>query len=1054
MAVEELQYIKKLIDKQDTKLLKKTLEESSSVNKGLLLEQTLEHLYKGNGWLVSQVGGRSDAGADLLIYHPDKPQKPSFIVQAKNHKTRLSFDNTKIELIKFEEQARTKYGCKNYKLIALNGFVENAMKLEQFGMSLYDWSEIERLVASYSNEPTSPQLELVTHNKVTHSKINELFKASNKVAVIQATGTGKSYIIGQCLIDNIGQSCLVLAPNTYILGQQKSLLPWLTNVTYMTYARASNFTKQQWQQLNPSFIVMDEFHRAGAEIWGEGVKSLLAIQKKSRYLGTTATHIRFLDAGRNMADELFNNVIANELTLQEAIAREILPSPLYICALYQLKETVAEYKQKIEGCKAIELDKKKSIEELDMLLVDWEASTGVPDIFNKHLKNINGKYIVFCEDVEHLDSMSEQVRVWFRDAAKQRNVKVRRFDYIVHSQLSNKDIQSDLNDFIEADGSSGIHLLFSVNMLNEGLHIKSVNGVILLRSTTSPIIYFQQIGRCLQINLDEVPIIFDLVNNISNVKADTFSSSLEIAVEAEETKRTELGLSPHKVELNIIDETLAVKIALEQVSARLNLQLDYFSFGCNELRSYKNEFGNCFVPINFKTISEFNLGGWIASTRNNFKQCLLSESQIETLNDIGMIWDHADSRWNMHIEALVKYIDEFGDGLVPAGYVDGNGLSLGNWIGTTRKNFHKGLLSEPQIQVLNDIGMVWNILELNWNIHVTALTKYIDEFGDGLVPACYVDGNGLSLGNWVSTCRKLIKTGMLKNTRITELEEINFIVEADEYKFKKRLNELAIYMENNGDFDIPIRYQSESNFFLGAWLQKLKKNYYSGVLSEYKLLELKKINVDFSQEDIKWNVGFIALQDYHREFGHCLVPRGFNDKSDFPLSNWVNSRRSDFRRQKLSDHKINELENIGFVWEVNEQKFSIGLKSFELYISSGLNPLIDQKYIDINGFKLGEWSGGIRKQYAKENLDDNKIFQLESIGFVFDVTEYKWQKGFESLKTYIEKNQTSKVGSRYVDDSGFNLSNWVAVQKRNINDKKIDENHMNSLVEIGFKINS
>ena len=60
-------------------------------------------------------------------------------------------------------------------------------------------------------------------------------------------------------------------------------------------------------------------------------------------------------------------------------------------------------------------------------------------------------------------------------------------------------------------------VMYCVNVLNEGVHVKNIDGVIMLRKTTSPIIYFQQIGRALSFSGRKRQIkIFDLVNNFAN----------------------------------------------------------------------------------------------------------------------------------------------------------------------------------------------------------------------------------------------------------------------------------------------------------------------------------------------------------------------------------------------------------------------------------------------------------------------------------------------------------------------------------------------------------
>ena len=83
--------------------------------------------------------------------------------------------------------------------------------------------------------------------------------------------------------------------------------------------------------------------------------------------------------------------------------------------------------------------------------------------------------------------------------------------------------------FKSADTATGVHLLFSINMLNEGLHVNEVSGVVLLRPTESPNIFYQQIGRCLKAGLSYSPVIFDFVNNFRSIRTHDFLYDLEFA---------------------------------------------------------------------------------------------------------------------------------------------------------------------------------------------------------------------------------------------------------------------------------------------------------------------------------------------------------------------------------------------------------------------------------------------------------------------------------------------------------------------------------------------
>lgn len=61
-----------------------------------------------------------------------------------------------------------------------------------------------------------------------------------------------------------------------------------------------------------------------------------------------------------------------------------------------------------------------------------------------------------------------------------------------------------------------IDLIFSINMLNIGYHVNSITGLILKRWTGSNTIYYQQLGRCLSVDSDIIPIVYDFVKSIDS----------------------------------------------------------------------------------------------------------------------------------------------------------------------------------------------------------------------------------------------------------------------------------------------------------------------------------------------------------------------------------------------------------------------------------------------------------------------------------------------------------------------------------------------------------
>ena len=117
-----------------------------------------------------------------------------------------------------------------------------------------------------------------------------------------------------------------LSPSEYIFKTQ--IENWenaggekLRNIRFYTYAKLMGMSCEELSVIEPDYIILDEFHRCGAEVWGAGVQLLLQRYPKTPILGLSATNIRYLDGQRDMANELFDGNIASEMTLGEAIVR-------------------------------------------------------------------------------------------------------------------------------------------------------------------------------------------------------------------------------------------------------------------------------------------------------------------------------------------------------------------------------------------------------------------------------------------------------------------------------------------------------------------------------------------------------------------------------------------------------------------------------------------------------------------------------------------------------------------------------------------------------------
>ena len=616
---------------------------------------------------------------------------------------------------------------------------------------------------------TVDDIKLFPHNQETYNKIQEQWKISNKVATVQATGTGKTYLILKCLYNIINENKVVLAPSNYILEQmEREVGESIPNTQLLTYSRLSYMNDNEIEQLNPSLIVFDEFHRCGAEQWGSDVQRLINKFPNAKILGTSATNIRFLDNNRDMAEEIFEGNIVTNLSLPQAIVTEILPMPKYISALYTFENEVYNLKDKVNNSKNSEEEKAELLKEIDIMKNKLDKSKGIPQILKKYLnENTNDKFIIFCKNIEHLNEMKGVVIDWFKKSKVTKNVNT----YIAYSKYNSTD--KEVENF-RNDNSKSVKLLFSIDMFNEGIHIEDVTGVILLRPTSSPIIYYQQIGRAIQVGKENSPLIFDFVNNFDNIGAENFINDLKEEIDKKNNDNDSIDSDKNNsnnkknielLEFMIFDEMQEAKDLFEQLEDRLMNNWDGMY---KKLVEYKEEFGDCNIPRKNKKNSPLN--DWVRHQRIKYNNNKLTKNQIILLDKIDFVWNSYDAQWENQYNKLIAFYEENRNSNVPTCFKQDKSLAM--WVRTQRKAYINGLISNDKISRLEKIEFSWEINNKKWESAFEKLKQYKQEFGNCNVP-CEKIYKDFKLGSWVNEMRK--KGEKISKDRIQKLNSMGFI---------------------------------------------------------------------------------------------------------------------------------------------------------------------------------------------------------------------------------------------------------------------------------------
>ena len=672
-------------------------------------------------------------------------------------------------------------------------------------------------------------VDLLKHNEEAYEKVkSEIADGKKKIAISHATGTGKSYLIAKLFEDYNNDKKLVLVPSTYISDQIQVLFEkyHIQNVKVILYQKLIKMSDEDIVAMDYSVIALDEYHHDTSKVWGEKVRKLIDTHPESIIFGTSATPIR--SDGVNTIDELFEGNCASDLPLSESIAKKIVPLPKYVGALYTLDDELEKLRQKVENATNTSEEKQEFYTKINTMRSQIEKSYGMPIILNKHIKNKEGKYIIFCKKKKHLREIKDTVIGWFETAGF-KNINA----YEVYSDYENKD--AEYKAFCD-DTSHNLKLLFCVNMLNEGLHLENISGVLLLRPTRSMIVFLQQIGRTIEANNTNMPVIIDAVNNFSSAgQGMRLLKDIKDAIEKEKESDPDFDNSGFED----IDTFFVVEQILEvyEMFAQIEgwLQNDWNLY-IRTLKQYKEREGNCLAPLRHIEDIEnmkIKLGQWVQCIRlrkkgkNNY---LLTEDMIQELDDMGFVWDVYQYNCKVNLQALKQYKAREGDCLVPVRHIevinDGERINLGQWVNKIRVAYNGGRpyksLTQEIIDELDNLNFMWKIKqETSFDKFYRYMCAFKRQYRHlDIKTRDMLDG--YAIGNMYLHFSQEYKRGRLSTDQIEKLKKIgvDYSVDKNEKRHKENL-ELSRKAVKEG-IKINVKNQIYQGVNLYNWAIKYK----------------------------------------------------------------------------------------------------------------------------------------------------------------------------------------------------------------------------------------
>lgn len=395
---------------------------------------------------------------------------------------------------------------------------------------------------------------------------------TTRALVIAASGSGKTYLAAFDALNFNPKRLLYVVHEGSILKKSLETFQEVfgNNVSYGIYSGtskecdadfvfATNITMSKTLELFPKdefdYIIIDECHHATACTY----KKIITYFEPEFLLGLTATPERM---DNQDVFELFDQNVPYELRLRDAIINDLVVPFHY----YGIRDQLVDY-----GLSASE--ERRMIAQL----ANSEHCEFIANQIELHRPQGKLKALAFCRNVTHARMMCEAMSDYYKTA-----YLTGRNDIGERIRAYN-DLQSDNTD---------LEILFTVDILNEGVDIPGVNMVLFLRPTESSTIFIQQLGRGLRKYANKPYVtVLDFIGNsykrsvqiafaLSSL-AENFVVEKRLMKSLVRDNFTALGLSKYGVSIEIDDlskEEILQYIDKENFNNLKYLQQDYYNF--------------------------------------------------------------------------------------------------------------------------------------------------------------------------------------------------------------------------------------------------------------------------------------------------------------------------------------------------------------------------------------------------------------------------------------------------------------------------------------------
>ena len=407
---------------------------------------------------------------------------------------------------------------------------------------------------------------------------------------------------------------------------------------------------------------------------------------------------------------------------------------------------------------------------------------------------------------------------------------------------------------------------------------------------------------------------------------------------------------------------------------------------------FYNKYKHLYIPTNYLAKDGTNIGMWLFEQKYKYEKNELTEDRRKKLDLLDKSWlEPSNTKSSFPEYAVLYYIKEF--------FPTATKLQT--------KDISEIDIYIPELKVGIEYDGPTHIKSVNKDIEKSSICNKLGikliRIRDAKCPIINDESHKIILNNDSFDALDDGIIELLEYLNITNYDvdiKRDYLKISDSYIKSMDLNwysmyeKLKEYKKEYGNINVPINYKTSDGSMLGHWLSNIRQsvrnpNSQNVRVNSNKIKLLNKLGMDWNPYESQWNKMYKLAEEYYLKHGNLLIPDLYLVKDDIKLGKWIGTQRNSYRKNKLSQDKIELLERIDIIWDVHEYQWMNMYELAKEYYQEHGNLMIPDKYVTNKNIHLGFWIGKQRKHYKNKFLSNKRIELLNKISMVWEPRKMK-----------------------------------------------------------------